>query len=317
VPGQKHDVPTKRPNTKWGFKARFRRRAFGWRSQPAIKRIKEAVSEIRRAARSDELLAAEGAVVFLERLSPALENVDSSSGAIGTAVNNAIVALVPIIANAPASGNTRGAWLERLYDAYQDDDIPYIELLGDYWGELCASKAVASEWADRLIERAARSGAGWAPPGPPAETVSSIVSFAKAAERTGYADPRQVDEYLREGISAFLRRDYVAAFDVFRCLLVPIGDGEIDLGQDELVEEVLSVDPAACAAMHVVAAYMSAEPIHRADTVSSAIDDVRGFGHFWAPLREMEGVALEPVLYRNSADGKRIRFNRLSAPQKG
>ena len=34
---------------KWVFRARFRRNAFGWKSQPAIKRIKEAVSEIVRS----------------------------------------------------------------------------------------------------------------------------------------------------------------------------------------------------------------------------------------------------------------------------
>ncbi len=43
---------------------------------------------------------AEGAVLFFEKVSPALEHVDSSSGAIGTAVNNTIDALVPIIADA-------------------------------------------------------------------------------------------------------------------------------------------------------------------------------------------------------------------------
>ena len=44
----------------WTFKARFRRHAFGWRSQPAITRIKEAVSEITKAARNDKVRAAEG-----------------------------------------------------------------------------------------------------------------------------------------------------------------------------------------------------------------------------------------------------------------
>ena len=136
---------------KWEFRARFRRHAFGWKSQPAIKRIKEAVSEIKKVARKDKVLAAEGAVLFLEKVSPALEHVDSSSGSIGAAVNNAIAALVDIIAAAPADDNTRDAWLERLWEAYQEDGIPYIELLGDYWGELCVSKATASRWADQLI----------------------------------------------------------------------------------------------------------------------------------------------------------------------
>ncbi len=137
---------------KWEFRARFRRHSFGWRSGPAIKRVAEAVSEIRRVARKDRMLAAEGAVLFLEKLSPALECVDSSSGAIGAAVNKAVAALVDIIAVAPADEKTRERWLDRLWVAYKDDQMPYIELLGDYWGELCASKEVASDWADRLID---------------------------------------------------------------------------------------------------------------------------------------------------------------------
>lgn len=136
---------------KWEFKARFRRHAFGWKSQPAIQRIKQAVSEIRKVARRDTVLAADGAVLFLERVSPAIENVDSSSGAIGTAVNRAIEELVPIIAAAPASTATRNVWLERLWEAHANDPIPYIERLADHWGELCASSEVASAWADRLL----------------------------------------------------------------------------------------------------------------------------------------------------------------------
>jgi len=137
---------------RWAFKARFRRHAFGWRSQPAIQRVKEAVAEIKTVARTDAVLAAEGAVVLIERLSPALENIDSSSGAIGTAVNNALATLVPLLTSAPADAETRTAWLERLFEAHGADQIPYIEDLAEYWGELCASKEVASEWADRLLD---------------------------------------------------------------------------------------------------------------------------------------------------------------------
>jgi hypothetical protein len=82
-------MPRARP-ARWEFTHRFRRGAFGWKSPPAIQRVRQAVSEIKTAARHDPALAAEGAVLFLERLSPALEHVDSSSGAIGTAVNHAI-----------------------------------------------------------------------------------------------------------------------------------------------------------------------------------------------------------------------------------
>lgn len=136
----------------WAFAPRFRRGAFGWRSAPALARIKEAMAEIKAAGRKDAFLAAEGAVLFLQKLSPALEHIDSSSGAIGTAVNRAIDTLAPIIAKAPAEVATRRQWLEQLYQAHADDEIPYIESLGDYWGELCAGPDLAAEWADRLAE---------------------------------------------------------------------------------------------------------------------------------------------------------------------
>jgi hypothetical protein len=137
---------------RWQFTARFRRSAFGWRSQPAIARVRQTVIEIRQVARRDPILAAEGAVLFLEKVSPTLEHVDSSSGAIGTAVNHAIAELVSIIARAPVDVSRRAKWLERLWDAYVADAIPYIETLSDFWGELCVTKELASLWADNLIE---------------------------------------------------------------------------------------------------------------------------------------------------------------------
>ncbi len=144
---------TRAKKHKWTFAPRFRRNAFGWRSQPAAKRVREAVSEIKKAARKDPALAADGAVLFLEKVSPALAHVDSSSGAIGNAVNRAIRALVPIIAGAPAEAETREAWLERLWEAHAADRIPYIESLAEEWGDLCGSRELASAWADRLLER--------------------------------------------------------------------------------------------------------------------------------------------------------------------
>lgn len=147
------DSPAASPSKHvWQFRARFRRNAFGWKSQPAITRVKEAVAEIRKVAKTNPVLAADGAVLFLEKVSPALEHVDSSSGSIGTAVNNAIATLVPIIARAEVTDAARAAWLERLFEALQEDDIPYIEFLGEFWGELCATPAVASAWADRLLD---------------------------------------------------------------------------------------------------------------------------------------------------------------------
>ena len=56
-----------------------------------------------------------------------------------------------VIVAAPVDASTRATWLERLFDAHRADQIPYIERLTDYWGELCGTSEVASTWADRLI----------------------------------------------------------------------------------------------------------------------------------------------------------------------
>ena len=131
---------------------RIRPKSFSWKSSRlAVKRIKEAVTEIKSVARKDAIGAAEGAVRLIERLSPALEHVDSSSGSLGSAVNTAIDELVPLIAVAAVTPPTRQKWLERLFAAHEDDGVPYIETLTDYWSELCVTKDIAGVWADRLI----------------------------------------------------------------------------------------------------------------------------------------------------------------------
>lgn len=152
MPGsQTHMAAAEKSKPGWAFRARFRAKAFGWKSQPAISRLKEAVGEIHRAAKRDPELGADGAVLLLERISPAFEQVDSSSGAIGSAVGNAIEELVEVIAGAEVGRATREKWLERLFEAHEADRIPYIERLGDFWGELCVTNEIASAWADRLI----------------------------------------------------------------------------------------------------------------------------------------------------------------------
>jgi hypothetical protein len=136
----------------WAFKARLRRNAFGWRgTRKAIERLSEAVGEIERVARTDPALAGEGAVLLLEKLSPAVNQIDSSSGALGNAANGVVEKMVPLIAAAQVPRRVREKWLERLFDAIQDDDPPYIEGLGEHWGTLCADPVLASHWADRLL----------------------------------------------------------------------------------------------------------------------------------------------------------------------
>lgn len=168
------------PSHKWAFAPRFRRHAFGWRSQPAVQRIREATAEIQRVAKKDPALAATGAVLFLKKVSPALEHVDSSSGAIGTAVNHAIEACVRLIAEAPVDDCTRDQWLDRLWEAHQEDAIPYIERLGDYWGELCASRERASTWADRLADTVEMA---WSPSRKPGGYFHGTIACLSALSR--------------------------------------------------------------------------------------------------------------------------------------
>lgn len=136
---------------KWQFASRFKRNAFGWKSDAPILRLKEAIAEIKLVAKKEPELAAEGAVILLEKLPPAIEQVDSSSGALGSAVHRAMEILVPIIAKPSVEPALRQHWLERLWAAVEDDGMTYIEMLGDYWGELCATPEMASTWVDHFL----------------------------------------------------------------------------------------------------------------------------------------------------------------------
>ncbi|MGH7576996.1 MAG: hypothetical protein ACREM1_17945 [Longimicrobiales bacterium] len=146
-----------------------------------------------------------------------------------------------------------------------------------------------------LIERAARGERRWAPAAPCDHEVAEIVSFAAAAQRVGYADPSDMDERLRSGSNAFLRKDYAAAHRVFDALLRPLARGDIHLGEHEVVDEVLGVDPATCVAQYVASTYMTANAEQRADAVRAAIDEVGGLGLLFEPIREIERVAVDPL----------------------
>jgi len=143
---------SKHEKHKWIFPTRFRTSAYSWKaSRLACQRLREAVAEIKRVAKTDPIFGAEGAVLLIEKLWPALQHVDTSSGALGTAVNKALDALIPIIIKAPADENTRNKWLDRLWQAMEDDGVDYLGPVGDRWGEVCGSVEVAGRWADDLV----------------------------------------------------------------------------------------------------------------------------------------------------------------------
>jgi hypothetical protein len=87
----------------------------------------------------------------MEKIWPALEHVDSSSGALGSAVNKTLGDLIPIVIEASADEKTRNSWLDRLWQAMEDDGVDYLTPVGDRWGELCGSPEAAGRWADELV----------------------------------------------------------------------------------------------------------------------------------------------------------------------
>lgn len=185
----------------------------------------------------------------------------------------------------PASG------IDDALAALEAEDLREVihEMLADL-DERASSRAVSA-----IISRAARGANGWVPAAASDAEVTEALDFVAAARRVGSADPVDVDDCLTSGSSAFLRKDYAAAAQIFGALLPAVGQGDIDLGQHELVDEVLGVNLSDCAAQYVLAVYMTAAPAERAEAVRSAIDEVRELGNLAEPLGEMERVAVEPL----------------------
>ena len=137
---------------KWQFKTKFRAKSYGWRgSRLAISRLKEAFSEIKAAAKSDPVAGGDGAVSLMERIWPAFQDIDTSSGALGTAVARTLDKLIPILIDAPADHSTRSKWLTRLFEAVQNDGVEYLAQVEGQWGEIARYPDLINEYADRLI----------------------------------------------------------------------------------------------------------------------------------------------------------------------
>ena len=171
---------------RWAFKSRFRPRAYGWRgSGLAGKRLKEAVAEIRAVARSDRVVAGEGVISLFERLWPALQDIDTSSGALGGVVHRTLEDLIPILISAPADVVTRSAWLERLFQAVMDDGVQYLAPVKDRWGEIAVYPELMEQYTQRLrgiIQRV------WADEPAGGYVVGTTICLSCRLETGGYDD---------------------------------------------------------------------------------------------------------------------------------
>jgi len=136
----------------WNFKKYFRKGTFGWKGTTlATKRLKEAVSEIKNVDKTNPFLAVDGCIILMERLYPALEHIDSSSGALGNAVNKALNELIPILIDVPAIKETRKRWLEQLHTAILNDGVQFLSPVEESWGKICVFPDLMNEWADRIL----------------------------------------------------------------------------------------------------------------------------------------------------------------------
>ena len=139
----------------WQFETKFRTNAYGWRaSSLAIGRLKEAV---RSVAKSDPVAAGDGVVSLMERIWPAFQGIDTSSGALGAAVFRTVNELIPILTVASADHATRRKWLERLFEAVQNDGVEYLAPLEDRWGEIAQYPDLIDDYADRMIGMSRRA----------------------------------------------------------------------------------------------------------------------------------------------------------------
>ncbi|MBA2605023.1 MAG: hypothetical protein H0U94_15675 [Acidobacteria bacterium] len=79
---------------------------------------------------------------------------------------------------------------------------------------------------------------------------------------------------------------------------------DIDLGQHELVEEVLGVDARMCVAQYVTSVYTTTPFGNRADAILRAVDQVQGVATLLSPIKEMEDVCAG----RCRISGRSFRF---------
>jgi tetratricopeptide (TPR) repeat protein len=170
-----------KPKHPWQFRSRFRANAFGWKgSKLACERLKQALTEIKKVARTDPLLGADGAILLMEKLWPALAQVDTSSGALGTAAGKTVHALIDVVLAAPVDAIQNEHWLERLQQAVDDDGVDYLWEVAECWGELCRAPERASRFADETLSLVRGS---WQSPGGYCKWTPACLSCLLTAQR--------------------------------------------------------------------------------------------------------------------------------------
>jgi hypothetical protein len=146
------------------------------------------------------------------------------------------------------------------------------------------------ELEDLLVQHAVRGTPGWRPTSPSPQLVEDARSFIMAARRVGRADPSDVDDYVRRALTASLAGDRASAYTAFETIFPPICQADIDLGQSELVEDVVSVDLHECVRHFIACAYVTTPLDARADAIIRAIEAASGLPYLLDPIADIERV---------------------------
>ncbi|MDO5576333.1 MAG: hypothetical protein Q4F84_04585, partial [Fibrobacter sp.] len=147
-----YGMPTKKSKHKWEFTSFLKSGIYKWNgSALASRHFNSAINEIWDVSEHDSATAAKGAVIFIEKCYRAIKNIDSSNGAIGGAVNNALTELTTIIAQAELSPDERMELTEKIWATWRCEGYGYYDILGELWPKMCAVKEVLNYWADKFL----------------------------------------------------------------------------------------------------------------------------------------------------------------------
>ena len=141
---------TKQP---WVFTRYFRANAYGWKaSRLASQRLREAVTEIRAAARKDPQRGMEGAVVLTERLVAAVSGIDDSWGIFGGALYKQYERLAPVFSSTAVAPEVRLTLLRRLLAAWLADEYGYLDLIPRVFPTFVSDTAEAEVLVPEFME---------------------------------------------------------------------------------------------------------------------------------------------------------------------
>ncbi len=160
---------------RWRFEPDFIEQRFSWRGEKkAAHAVHAAVDEVLRAPGD---VQREGALHLIERLWPAIQQVNRAPGHLDEAMDRGLGALVELLA--PASE----AELERLWAALERDWGGVLAPVAAAWGALCGDREAAARWADRLKRKVQ-----WAWAEDPTDRCPAAVPCLAAMEACGRRD---------------------------------------------------------------------------------------------------------------------------------